>query len=95
MPLDELPAATSDQRETADDIVDRLGIDEALATLPDDFRVAVVLRDICGLDYAEIAEVLGVPPGTVRSRIARGRAAVAAHLTGNREPPGDRQTPRP
>ena len=43
-------------------------------TLPEEFRVAVVLRDLCDLDYAEIAEVLDVPPGTVRSRISRGRA---------------------
>ena len=53
----------------------RLDVDAALRTLPDDFRVAVVLRDLCDLDYAEIAEVLDVPPGTVRSRISRGRAA--------------------
>jgi DNA-directed RNA polymerase specialized sigma24 family protein len=48
---------------------------------------------VCALDYAEIAEVLGVPPGTVRSRIARGRAAVAAQLTGNPDSPDDRQIP--
>ena len=42
--------------------------------------MAVVLRDLCDLDYAEIADVLGVPPGTVRSRIARGRAALAGIL---------------
>ncbi|MEO7427844.1 MAG: sigma factor-like helix-turn-helix DNA-binding protein, partial [Acidimicrobiales bacterium] len=41
--------------------------------------VAVVLRDLCDLDYAEIADVLAIPPGTVRSRIARGRAQLA-HL---------------
>jgi RNA polymerase sigma-70 factor (ECF subfamily) len=65
-------------------LVDRLAIDEALAALPDEFRAAVVLRDVGGLDYAEIAEVLAIPPGTVRSRIARGRAALARHL-GNQE----------
>ena len=43
-------------------------------TLPEDSAVAVVLRDLCDLDYAEIAEVLDIPPGTVRSRISRGRA---------------------
>ncbi|HXU45769.1 MAG TPA: sigma-70 family RNA polymerase sigma factor [Thermoanaerobaculia bacterium] len=45
----------------------------ALARLPIDFRAAVVLRDLEGLAYEEIAEVLRVPIGTVRSRIARGR----------------------
>ncbi len=45
----------------------------ALSDLPTVFREAVVLRDIQNLDYAEIGTVLGVRPGTVRSRIARGR----------------------
>lgn len=63
-----------------DAVADRLDIDAALAELPEEFRVAVVLRDLCDLDYARIAEVLDVPPGTVRSRIARGRAALADRL---------------
>jgi RNA polymerase sigma-70 factor, ECF subfamily len=58
--------------------------------VPEEFHVAVVLRDLCDLDYGEIAEVLGVPAGTVRSRIARGRAALAAAL-GNR--PGSPERP--
>ncbi len=61
-------------------VVDRLAIDDALAHLPEDFRVAVVLRDVVGLDYAEIATTLDIPPGTVRSRIARGRAELARRL---------------
>ena len=73
--------------------VDRLTVDDAMAHVPIDFRAAVVLRDLCGLDYAEIAEVLDIPPGTVRSRIARGRAAIADRLGGNPEPPLERQTP--
>jgi RNA polymerase sigma-70 factor (ECF subfamily) len=58
-------------------VTDRLALDDALAGLPPEFRAAVVLRDLCQLDYAEIAEVLGIPAGTVRSRIARGRGALA------------------
>jgi RNA polymerase sigma-70 factor, ECF subfamily len=54
----------------------------ALADLPEDFRAPVVLRDVLDLDYAEIAEVLELPGGTVRSRIARGRARLAATLEG-------------
>jgi RNA polymerase sigma-70 factor (ECF subfamily) len=78
--LSERPAATS----SIDDRVGaRIDVDAALAQIPDEFRVAVVLRDLCDLDYAEIADVLDVPPGTVRSRIARGRAALA-ELLGNR-----------
>ena len=44
--------------------------------LPEDFRQAVLLRDLQGLSYEEIGEILGAPPGTVRSRISRGRAAL-------------------
>ncbi|HEY5015135.1 MAG TPA: sigma-70 family RNA polymerase sigma factor [Acidimicrobiia bacterium] len=78
----------------ATDAVDaRLDVDEALATLPPEFRAAVALRDLAGLDYAEIAVVLGIPIGTVRSRIARGRGALADRL-GNRDHPSERPTPR-
>ncbi len=61
-------------------IADRLQVDAALAKLPVEFRTAVVLRDLCDLDYGEIAAVLGIPIGTVRSRIARGRAALGPLL---------------
>jgi RNA polymerase sigma-70 factor (ECF subfamily) len=77
-----------------DAVSSRLDIDAAVAELPEDFRAAVVLRDLCQLDYAEIAEVLGIPAGTVRSRIARGRAALRATLTGNRDTLPDRPTSR-
>ena len=55
------------------DFVLRDAIDRALASLPDELRVAVTLRDVQGLDYKEIASVLEVPIGTVESRIFRGR----------------------
>ncbi|HZP29139.1 MAG TPA: sigma-70 family RNA polymerase sigma factor [Acidimicrobiia bacterium] len=72
----------------------RLDVDAALATVAEDFRIAVVLRDLCDLDYAEIAEVLELPPGTVRSRIARGRAALHEALAGNPAGAPDRPTER-
>ncbi len=59
----------------------RLDVDAALQLLPEDQRAAVVLRDLLDLDYAEIAEVLAIPIGTVRSRIARGRGAIASLLS--------------
>jgi RNA polymerase sigma-70 factor (ECF subfamily) len=71
----------------------RLDVDAALATLPPDYRAAVALRDLAGLDYAEIAAVLGIPIGTVRSRIARGRATLADRI-GNRDDPTERPTNR-
>jgi RNA polymerase sigma factor (sigma-70 family) len=55
-------------------------VEDAIRTLPEDFRAAVVLCDIVGLDYAEIAESLSIPPGTVRSRIHRGRAQLRKAL---------------
>ena len=55
-------------------------VDDALEQLPESFREAVVLCDIHGLPYTEIAEALGVPIGTVRSRIARGRRLLAQAL---------------
>jgi RNA polymerase sigma-70 factor (ECF subfamily) len=85
----EAPAGASPE----DAVGARLDIDAALRDLPEEFRVAVVLRDLCDLDYADIAAVLGVPAGTVRSRIARGRAALADAL-GNRERSGERPTPQ-
>jgi len=63
-----------------EDVVGMLDIEAALMELPIEFRSAVVLRDVCGLDYAEIAEVLSIPGGTVRSRIARGRGLLAGRL---------------
>jgi RNA polymerase sigma-70 factor, ECF subfamily len=56
---------------------------QALTRLPEPFREAVVLRDLEGLSYDEIAEVLGVRLGTVRSRIARGREQLRALLEGS------------
>ncbi|HOL64511.1 MAG TPA: RNA polymerase sigma factor RpoE [Accumulibacter sp.] len=55
-------------------------IDAALAALPDDLRNAIVLREIEGLSYEEIAEAMNCPIGTVRSRIFRAREAVAEKL---------------
>lgn len=56
-------------------------VQDALRALPDEFRAAVVLCDVVGLPYGEIADQLGVPVGTVRSRIHRGRALLRAALS--------------
>ena len=75
-------------------MVDRQAIDDALDGLAEDFRAAVVLRDVADLDYAEIAEVLQIPVGTVKSRIARGRGQLADTL-GNQDPGWRRPTSDP
>ena len=53
---------------------------KAIEAMPEPFREAVVLRDIEDLSYAEIAEVTGVPIGTVMSRLSRGRSILAKEL---------------
>lgn len=58
----------------------REDIEQAVDALPEAFRVAVVLVEIQGLSYAGAAEALGVPVGTVRSRLARGRALLQGNL---------------
>jgi RNA polymerase sigma-70 factor (ECF subfamily) len=68
------PPEAPDVDERVDDALARRQIVErALATLPEDLRLAVTLRDLQGLDYKEIAVALGVPIGTVESRIFRAR----------------------
>jgi len=66
----------------ADEATDSLPDDvhAALRRLPEDFRTAVVLCDVVGLSYEEIADALSVPVGTVRSRIHRGRRLLRAAL---------------
>ena len=94
--LDDAMAERPDPSPPVDrSVTDRLTLDDALARLPEEFRVAVVLRDVQGMDYAQIAEVLQIPIGTVRSRIARGRKALAADLDGNQDRSGQRQSERP
>jgi RNA polymerase sigma-70 factor (ECF subfamily) len=68
-------------------VAHREAIDDALAELPEEFRAAVVLRDVLDLDYGEIADVLDVPLGTVKSRIARARAQLAELLRLDELPP--------
>ena len=92
------PLAMSDSLPESDDarpavdqqVADRLTLEAALPMLAEEFRVPVVLRDVAGLDYAEIAATLAIPPGTVRSRIARGRRQLSS-LIGNHAPPSGRQ----
>jgi RNA polymerase sigma-70 factor (ECF subfamily) len=55
-------------------------LEAAIAALPTPFRETLVLRDVQGLDYREIAAVTGVPIGTVMSRLARGRRRLITTL---------------
>jgi RNA polymerase sigma-70 factor (ECF subfamily) len=57
-----------------------LALAQAMANLPDDQRLAIALVLVDGLSYAEAAEVLQIPPGTLTSRLVRGRMALMAQL---------------
>jgi RNA polymerase sigma-70 factor (ECF subfamily) len=69
---------------------DRLAVDAALRSLPIDQRTAIVMRDLYGASYEDIAAATATAVGTVKSRIARGRSALAAVLGGQGEPPTSR-----
>lgn len=85
-------AVAGDAEALFDEIAARLSseeVREALRQLPEDFAVAVELHDIDGFKYQEIADIVGVPIGTVMSRISRGRrllggAVLARRMTGGR-----------
>jgi len=77
----------SDRDLLFDEVAARLSgeaVRSALGQLPEDFAVAVELHDIDGFKYHEIAEIVGVPIGTVMSRISRGRRLLAGALFARR-----------
>jgi RNA polymerase sigma-70 factor (ECF subfamily) len=84
------PAAAGDamaDRET------RLVVGEALAALPDEQRVPIVMIDVDGYSVADTARLLGIAEGTVKSRCARGRAKLAKSLGHLRNPSADANVP--
>ncbi|GAB6049665.1 RNA polymerase sigma factor RpoE [Hydrogenophilus islandicus] len=66
-------------------------VEAAMAELPEELRTAIQLRELDGLSYEEIAETMGCPIGTVRSRIFRAREAIARRLRPLLETPPDRR----
>jgi RNA polymerase sigma-70 factor (ECF subfamily) len=83
-----VPAPAGDAGGSLLDDVMSDQVEEALESLPEEYRYAVVLRDVEGLSYEEIAEATVVPIGTVRSRIARGRAMLRERLRAYAEEEG-------
>ena len=70
----------------------QMDVAQALALLPEEYRTTLVLRHVADLDYEEIAEIQGVPVGTVRSRLARGRTQLA-NILGNQDTSTGRHNP--
>lgn len=84
--LPEVRASDPGPEQLAEGRDERRMLAAALAELPEEFRVPLVLRDVADLDYAAIGDILELPAGTVRSRIARGRTRLARRLDpGNRK----------
>ena len=73
------PITTTPEEEFTRHVLDQ-DIQDALASIPANFRLAVALCDVEGYTYGEIARILSVPVGTVRSRIARGRSILQKRL---------------
>ena len=84
---DDRPAPEPPAPDHAEGVELSIDVERALSRIPDEFRVALVLADVEDLPYERIGEILGVPVGTVKSRVFRGRAALGRAL-GIGEPPG-------
>lgn len=78
--LDEHAEGLASPNPGPEQIVDTKGVFAAIAQLAEPHRLAVAAVDVAGLSYADAAEMLGVPIGTVMSRLHRGRSRVAAAL---------------
>jgi RNA polymerase sigma-70 factor (ECF subfamily) len=78
--LDRLADTGRNQEQLVSGMELRTQIQEALKQVSPELREAVILRDLEDMDYKDIAEVLGVPQGTVKSRISRGRSELAKLL---------------
>jgi RNA polymerase sigma-70 factor (ECF subfamily) len=83
-PLDRLTASGASPHELAAQKELSAMVQNALARVSVELREAVILRDLQDMDYKEIAQVLGIPEGTVKSRISRGRAELARLLERNK-----------
>ena len=86
--LDALSPSAGDHAGT---ITDRLAFESALARVTPEYREVLVMRHVADMEYADIAVALDVPVGTVRSRLARGRAQLTEFL-GNSDMDPDRHT---
>jgi len=79
-----MPISSNSSSENPEEHVQRLELShllqQGIALLPDDQRVILVLSDVQGFSYQEIAEVVGVPKGTVKSRLHRARARLRDYL---------------
>lgn len=79
------PDRAVEPQRTYEPSPDRVAIDAALQQLPEDQRRAIVLHHLCDLSVAQVADEVGSPTGTVKARLARGRATLARLLNTDSE----------
>lgn len=90
-PTDNDAVYDSAQNDSTEAVAAQLDVVSALAEIPEEYRTTLVLRHVADLEYEEIAAIQGIAIGTVRSRLARGRAQLV-EILGNQEAPSNRQT---
>lgn len=90
-PTDKDAVYDSPQSDRSEAVVAQLDVVAALADIPEEYRTTLVLRHVADLEYEEIAAIQGIAIGTVRSRLARGRAQLV-EILGNQEADSYRQT---
>jgi RNA polymerase sigma-70 factor (ECF subfamily) len=86
-PPDDIPSRVTG--DPASKVADAIDVQRALVQVPEDFRAVLILHDVQDLAYEDIAQIHGIPVGTVKSRLHRGRVALARLLPG--EPTGHPQ----
>ncbi len=83
IPVEELPELADQASSAETAVTSSMQVQDLLAQVPEEYRTVLALREVADMDYAEIASVLDIPIGTVRSRLARGRAVLGQILVGN------------
>jgi RNA polymerase sigma-70 factor, ECF subfamily len=86
-PVEEPPEPARPAADPADAAATAVDVHRALQRVPEDFRAVLVMADVQGMPYEEIAEALGAPVGTVKSRLHRARVALGRVLGEQRESP--------
>ena len=90
-PTDNDAVYDSPQSDRTEAVAAQLDVVSALAEIAEEYRTTLVLRHVADLEYEEIAAIQGIAIGTVRSRLARGRAQLV-EILGNQEATSNRQT---
>jgi RNA polymerase sigma-70 factor, ECF subfamily len=85
--VEEVPPPRTSGFDLAEATAVAVDVHRALQRVPEDFRAVLILHDVQGIPYEEIAEAIGVPVGTIKSRLHRGRVALARELGEQPTPP--------